>query len=309
MRHISTNVYKSIIMKKILILSLCAVLCAAFTSCEKENPGVYNPKKKIQKLYCEYGGQKYLWQDWNWNGKLLTSVNYYTSEGVVMSTENYSYDKNNRIVRIQEGNENLDFSYENGKIKAANYYWANTLEESYNFIYENNTLSKIECVSYYSYVDDKHQKRLNPLAVLMPQGGDVLTKAVKKLNTQQKGEEKAILELTWEGKNISHIHGYTVDDEDGETMDAYFTYDDKINPFKGWSPMWFDEVIGMWDDSYCNTFNYGNMQTSSYIYKEGGIEYDRYNMVFSYEYEGNYPVKMTVSEEGENDYEFLLFEY
>lgn len=305
-------------MKKVLILSLCAVLCAALTSCEKDQPGVYNPGKKIKKIYYEYGGQKFLMQSWNWDGKLLTSVDYYDLEGNLLSTENYSYDKNNRIVRIQEGDENLDFSYENGKIQSAKYYWANTLEESYDFIYENNKLSKIEYVYYDSYPCDKHQKRLNPLAALMPQGGDVLTKAVKKLNTQQKGEEKAILELSWEGKNISHIHIYpvvgyedveTIGSYDVETLDAYFTYDDKINPFKGWSPLWFDEVIGVWDDSYCNTFNYGNMLTSSYIYKENGVEYDHFNTVFSYEYDGKYPVKMTSSEEGENDYVFLLFEY
>lgn len=296
-------------MKKVLILSLCAVLCAALTSCEKENDGKYNPGKKIKKIYYDYGGQSFLMQGWNWDGKLLTSVNYYTSEGDIMSTENYSYDKNNRIVRIREGNENLDFSYENGKIKSAKYYWVNILEESYTFIYENNKLSKIECVSYVPNGYDKNQKRLNPLVALMPQGGDVLIKAVKKLNTQQKGEDRAVLELTWEGKNISHIHGYLVGDDSGETMDAYFTYDDKINPFKGWSPMWFNEVIGMWDDTYRNTFNYGNMLTSSYIYKENGVEYDHFNMVFSYEYDGKYPVKMTISEEGENDYEFFLIEY
>lgn len=296
-------------MKKILILSLCAVLCAALISCEKENDGKYNPGKKIKKIYYEYGGQKFLMQDWNWKGNLLTSIDYYNSNGVTLSTENYSYDKNNRIVRIQEGSENLDFSYENGKIKSAKYFWANTLEESYDFIYENNKLSKIECVSYNSYGSNKNQKRLNPLAALMPQGGDGLTKAVEKLNTKQKGEDRIILELTWEGKNISHIHGYYVGDESGETMDAYFTYDNKINPFKGWSPTWYDDVIGVWDDSYRNTFNYGNMLTSSYIYKEEGVEYDHFNMIFSYEYDGKYPVKMTISEEGENDYEFLLLEY
>ena len=296
-------------MKKVLAFSLCALLCAALISCEKENDGKYNPGKKIKKIYYEYGGQKFLMQDWNWKGNLLTSIDYYNSNGVTLSTENYSYDKNNRIVRIQEGSENLDFSYENGKIKSAKYFWANTLEESYDFIYENNKLSKIECVSYNSYGSNKNQKRLNPLAALMPQGGDGLTKAVEKLNTKQKGEDRIILELKWEGKNISHIHGYCVGDESGETMDAYFTYDNKINPFKGWSPMWYDDVIGVWDDSYRNTFNYGNMLTSSYIYKEEGVEYDHFNMIFSYEYDGKYPVKMTISEEGENDYEFLLLEY
>ena len=88
-------------MKKVLVLSLCALLCAALTSCEKENDGKYNPGKKIKKIYYEYGGQKFLVQGWNWKGNLLTSVDYYNSNGDTISAENYSYDKNNRIVRIQ----------------------------------------------------------------------------------------------------------------------------------------------------------------------------------------------------------------
>ena len=38
-------------MKKLMLFVFCAVLCAALTSCEKENDGKYSPKKKIQKVF------------------------------------------------------------------------------------------------------------------------------------------------------------------------------------------------------------------------------------------------------------------
>ena len=94
-------------MKKVLILSLCAVLCAALISCEKEKPGVYNPKKKIQKIYCENDGEKVLDQVWNWSGKLLNRIDYYY-HGNVAGSDVYSYDSKNRIVRITNEDETLD---------------------------------------------------------------------------------------------------------------------------------------------------------------------------------------------------------
>ena len=42
-------------MKKLMLFVFCAVLCAALTSCEKENDGKYSPKKKIQKVYKDNG--------------------------------------------------------------------------------------------------------------------------------------------------------------------------------------------------------------------------------------------------------------
>lgn len=295
-------------MKKILILSLCAVLCAALISCEKEKPGVYNPKKKIQKIYCENDGEKVLDQVWNWSGKLLNRIDYYY-HGNVAGSDVYSYDSKNRIVRITNEDETLDFVYENDRIKTINYGWADELEESYNMIYDNDKLSKIEWVVYDGYIKSGHERKLNPLASLIPQDGDVLEKQLRKIHSQQKWEEKLILELTWEGKNVSHIFAYIEGDPE-ETMDASFTYDNKINPLKGWASFWFDCVIGVWEDENFSYTNTGNVLTAVYSYKEAGVEFDYFATDYTYEYDGNYPVKVTaIARMNNQPYVVRYYEY
>jgi hypothetical protein len=298
------------IMKKVLILSLCAVLCAALTSCEKEKSGVYNPKKKIQKIYYENNGEKVLDQVWNWNDKTLSSIDYYYN-GTVSGSDIYSYDSENRIVRITEDDETLDFVYENDRIKTINYSWDGDLEESYNMIYANDKLSRIEWVVYESLLfKSGHERKLNPMARLIPQAGDVLEKQLQKLHSQQKGDEKLILELTWEGKNVSRIFAY-VEDYPGETMDASFTYDNKINPLKGWASFWFDCVIGLWDDESFTYTNTGNVLTAVYNYSGGEeMEYN-YSIAtdYTYEYDGKYPVKVTAVEKGDNRPYVRYYEY
>ncbi|MBO6055996.1 MAG: hypothetical protein J6P84_03380, partial [Alphaproteobacteria bacterium] len=71
-----------------MLFVFCAVLCAALTSCEKENDGKYSPKKKIQKVYKDLNGEKVLDQVWSWDGKLLSKIDYYY-EGAVWYTDEY----------------------------------------------------------------------------------------------------------------------------------------------------------------------------------------------------------------------------
>ena len=288
-------------MKKLMLFVFCAVLCAALTSCDKEkdNDGKYNPKKKIQKVYYDSSGEKVLDQVWNWDGKLLSSVDYYY-RGNVNASDQYLYDNNNRITKIICDNEYLDFAYENDRIKTITSFWADESEESYDMFYENNKLSKIEWKAY--YIDKGiHDKKLNPLAGLIPQECGNLEKAIRKMHTQQKGEDKIIIKLTWDGNNVSHILVYLEDDPDF-TIEASFTYDDKINPMRDWIPFWFDEVIGIYDESYYTYSSYGNVTSAVYVYKDNGVEEDRYVTGFSYEYDGKYPVKVMATEDGDPYY-------
>lgn len=51
------------------------------TSCYKE--GVYQPKKKISKIYEEFpedSGDKRLIQTWEWDGDLLKSISFWQTE-------------------------------------------------------------------------------------------------------------------------------------------------------------------------------------------------------------------------------------
>ncbi len=295
-------------MKKLILFVFCAVLCVALTSCEKENDGKYNPKKKIQKVYLDNGGEKVLDQMWSWNGKLLSKIDYYSGEEI-WYTDEYFYDNKNRITILYEDGDYLAFVYENGHIKTINYYWFDELEESFALYYDKNKLSKIEWTGIEVAGIDKggRERRLNPLAGLIPQGCEVFEQAVRKMHSQHKGEEKLIMELTWEGKNVSHIVAYIEGDPEDIT-EASFTYDNKINPLKGWHTLWMDYVLGVREDEQFTYSSLGNVLTADYVYKNNGVEYDRVFTNYSYEYEGNYPIKVAATMNGET-YFTRYYEY
>ena len=57
-------------MKKILTILAIACVAFIFAGCQKD--GVYNPSKKISKIYyTSTSGNKSLQEIWTWNGKLL----------------------------------------------------------------------------------------------------------------------------------------------------------------------------------------------------------------------------------------------
>ena len=286
-------------MKKLMLFVFCAVLCAALTSCEKENDGKYSPKKKIQKVYKDSAGEKVLDQVWNWDGKLLSRIDYY-HDGEIWYTDEYFYDSKNRISRLFEEGDYLDFIYENDRIKTINYYWIDMLEESFTLFYEKDKLSKIEWTGIEVAEIDKggRERRLNPLAGLIPQGCEVFEQAVRKMHSQHKGEEKLIMELTWEGKNVSHIVAYIEGDPEDIT-ETSFTYDNKVNPLRGWHTLWMDYVIGVWDDELYTYSSYGNVLTADYVCKYEGEVYDQFVTNYTYEYDGKYPVKVTATNDGE----------
>ena len=72
-----------------LFLSLLMIV---FSSCKKEDiDGVYDPKKKIDRIYKEnLNGEKYLVELWNWDKKQLKSIDQYDSDGKVYNTETKS---------------------------------------------------------------------------------------------------------------------------------------------------------------------------------------------------------------------------
>lgn len=261
---------------------------------------MYNPKKKIQKIYYENNGEKVLDQVWNWNDKTLSSIDYYYN-GAVWYVDQYFYDEDNRIKMIKEDEDFLEFSYENDLLTTINYYWIDyeELEQTYKLYYDNKKLSKIEFVAYdIPEYKNNHKSNLNPLSRLIPQGAEVLEKQIQKLKSSQKGDQKIILEFTWEGKNVSRILAYLEGDNE-DVMEATFTYDNKINPLKGWTQLWFDYVIGTWDDEYFTYTNTGNVLTAVYSYKDAGTEYDHIATEYTYEYDGKYPVKVTATNDGE----------
>ena len=63
-------------MKKLGLVIIAIVMIFVFNSCEKENLGIFNPKKKISKIYAETNGH-YLREQWTWNGEQLQQIQYF----------------------------------------------------------------------------------------------------------------------------------------------------------------------------------------------------------------------------------------
>jgi hypothetical protein len=124
-------------MKKLSLLLTLFVLALSFTSCDKE--GVYNPNKKISKSYLDTGEGKQLTSSWNWNGKLLRTIDYYDLiSGEIAYTHIFSYNDKDQIVSISDITNNLTtkyFYYGNRFDKIVSYH-NDEITETYFFEYD-----------------------------------------------------------------------------------------------------------------------------------------------------------------------------
>ena len=111
-------------MKKVTLklTALCMALffVFAFSSCEKD--GVYNPSKKISKIYTQgTGGQKYLSQVWSWDKNKLAKVEHYWGNTFGYSST-YVYDKN-RLSEIRDSDgDYLKIEYSGSNYDKATFY-------------------------------------------------------------------------------------------------------------------------------------------------------------------------------------------
>lgn len=200
-------------MKKryILAIVLSAMMLSFTVSCSKSNEsdfitptpdnpvtpnnlfGVYNPGKKIQKVYKNGD----LREIWNWNGDLLESIDHYNWQGNWNYKENYTYDSKNRLTRIDYYGDQTSyvvFEYNNTELLTANEYDADHLQVSYTFTFQNDKLKE-------------YSRQWNP----------------------NSNGQKEIFQLEWKGNDVKKC---TFKDADyAETVS--FVYDGKKNPMKG----------------------------------------------------------------------------
>jgi len=94
-------------MKKLGAILIGLLLLSAFYACEKSNLGEYNPKAKIEKVYDESDG-RYLLEQWQWDGDMLKSIDYFRKSGNLDYSQNYLYD-GKRLSRIEWANNIRNF--------------------------------------------------------------------------------------------------------------------------------------------------------------------------------------------------------
>lgn len=208
---------------------MIAVFAAAmfFTSCEKE--GQYVPKQKISeikhtKTYKTDAGTEISRTErevWNWNGKLLSYIDYYDASDN-RTTTMFRYDNDNRIVEINYGYATAMFNYDNNLIKEIELTnESGAVVAKYELEHKGNTVTAIN-MTFSAVGKSVTSLPFNPLRLFIPENA-----ANKLLEcSQTKGNTRAT--FTWSGKNITEMN------TSGEYNLSYkYTYDDKNNPYKG----------------------------------------------------------------------------
>ncbi len=234
-------------MRKLVLILMAALLVTVATSCSKDddaNDGIYNPGKKIHKVYYQDSSSetKELQETWNWNGSKLESI-----KSSVYLAEYFTYE-DNILVRTNDGDYgHADFTYRDGRLYKISVYIGSELAADYTYIYgDDNKVSEISVVFYYDEEEEKSfEKHLNPLRLFLPEEiCDKVDENRYRHASKSHGTmdiETGTISLTWSGDNIGRVY-YDLKYEfvedgcsyvENTTLDITMQYDTKRNPRKG----------------------------------------------------------------------------
>jgi len=262
-------------MRKILLFTLAFSIF--FVGCKKE--GVYNPNKKIKRIYEESlsgSSPKRLSQEWTWEKKQLKKIDYYW-DNQISYTENFSYDNKNRLIRIEDYSygERYEIKYDKDGVSKIEYYADNVLLGFYEFKYEKSKVVKITITEYDD--EDYYKKTTKPesfISMILPI--KEVKDRIRSKNT--KGNYVYYFEFEYDGNNLSKMK-----EIDGSWIDEYTyeNYDKKSNPFysnvyfisEGFSKNNVGKVINRFDS---------NITTREY----------------EYTYDGKFPTEVTMKYTG-----------
>jgi len=265
-------------LKSAAMLLLGVIVLTSLSSCKKEaKEGVYTPEMKIQRVYYSSTyTEKYLSESWNWDGKLLKSIDHYFTSGNLSWTENFTYD-GKRLVRVDDyvNSEYVTYSYDGKLLKSAEYYYKSSLASSTAYTYDNGKLSKMVITDYGSKKSKKDGHLQNAVLPLQSEVVEVVSKFIAKAsaNRTEKDIDVFTLQFTWDGDNVSKL----IVTQEGNMGTAALQYDSKNNPLKGFHNLYSDtyESDGIMNWSKNN------------VTKEIVTETDGENNVLDYTYQYN----------------------
>ena len=259
---------------------------------------MYNPSKKIQKIfYVNDEGVNELTEVWNWDGKLLTSIDNVDGSDTYKTV--FTYDSKNRLATMDAEDGHGEFVY-NGKYLEKIVLTSEGVSYTMEIKHEKGKISEITMDNFMELLDWKTMKMVNPLRFMIPEAFPAVEKAMKKCPADAKGEQ-IVVKLIWKGDNVSSlvmdvpVYGMMFT----ETID--FTFDNYNNPMYG-------SFASMVSDAGTFTFlNKNNPLTMKTSYLGQVLD----SSEFTYEYEGKYPIKVTSKsvEEDEVYTETYVYEY
>lgn len=246
-------------MRKLVIILMATLLMTAVSSCHKDDggnsnapDGIYNPAKKIHKVFREdsTSEMKKSGELWNWNGSRLESIEHGYTSSQWSWTESFIYEDNTlaRIVGVGGLDDAFsDFTYHDGRLYKICTYFNSVLAIEYTFMYgDDSKVSEVSAVYYINEEEGKSfEKHPDPLWLFLPEeicdrlDMNRLRHASK--DYSESGLEKGTFRFTWSGDNISSVlEEFKYEGEnDGDsfieitTFEFSMEYDNKHNPQKG----------------------------------------------------------------------------
>ncbi|MBO7445375.1 MAG: hypothetical protein J6T86_03085 [Bacteroidales bacterium] len=268
-------------MKKSIILCLSIAVIALFSACNKDQEGVYNPSKKIQKIYEVEDGVQALSAVWNWDGDLLASIDEYS--GMDIFTTTFSYDNSNRLIAMDNAVSHSECFYDGNKIQKI-VVTSNGVElGSYEFEHKGSKISLIK-MNFDLGLEDFDWKKaaiVNPLHFIIPEVCPTVKSAMENCSKDAKGEE-ITMAMIWSGNNVKTIEVNYTSFIGTVTETVDLTYDNKINPTYGLLAQMSTNVAA---NLFVNKNNPLTITT-----RISGYDYNK--QTFTYEYQDNIPVKV-----------------
>lgn len=256
-----------------------ACIAMLFSACHKD--GVFNPSKKISKIYSiNSTGQKYLKEVWSWNkDNTLDKIDFY--DGNIYKTYNFTYDKK-RLTRINDYSNKraTEYKYDNQGLKEASYYSNGVLVETYTFTHKNGKITQITETYYNNYKGGDERFDMNPLQFVMPEEmSSAAFETSKKIKKDCKSISTYNYDLTWEKNNVTKMTYSNYLSGDTYTYEAQ--YDNKKNPYYG-------AYLSFYFESDIINQSKNNVTHIEYTVIDDGETYREIEN-FEYKYDGQWP--------------------
>lgn len=283
-------------MKKVLIALSVIAMVGAMTSCKKD--GVYNPKEKISRVYEQSAysyssstrgviesdpGTKRLECVYNWEKKQLSSIDYYSSNGTIYSTDRFSYD-GKQISKIENFTTNVTYaySYDGSKLAKIDRSYNGSLTHSYTIKHDGSKISQIDIQTMGGQTLDKSEAE-KMLAFVLPQGRALenIAKAMTDVKFTKGSVTNGSIKLTYDGKNIKsseYIAGTT-------RVFTEYEYDANKNPFYGLLEASTDGMSGISQNNVTS-----ERVTENYVDYDNQSKTESYQISYTYTYDGKWPV-------------------
>ena len=255
----------------------------AFNSCEKENLGVFNPKKKISKVYSESDGH-YLREQWYWSGDQLQQVEYFKKNGNIDYTCRYQYE-NGLLSRIEIDDQHTDFVYDKKRITSIESYNGDRLMETYTLTFEKNKLSHISINKNAKSVVGKCS---DILCFISPELDAYLSKSDEK--REHYDYSTAEIDFTWEGDNVKYMKMKIDRPDSVQNLTFSYVYDDNINPKKNFFSLLLDHAL--LNDEPQTFFCSANNAVGIYVTDSYDIFSESTSFTYAYDYYKKYPTKV-----------------